>query len=115
MSSMTGPRTRPLTDRELDELQVLLDSVPAPLEALDVSMLDGYLVGVLLQPRPISAERWLPHLTDVDGRPLPPRFDATRLHVLARRRHGELESPKFLFARDVLRWLARSSARYVLQ
>jgi uncharacterized protein len=34
--------------------------------------------------------RWLPHITDADGRALPPRFDASRLHSLALRRHAEL-------------------------
>ncbi|MEP7295205.1 MAG: YecA family protein [Burkholderiales bacterium] len=81
---------RPLTDRELDELQTLLDRVPAPLEALDVSMLDGFLCGVLLQPRAVPAARWLPHITDVDGRALPPPFEVTRLHELVLRRHTEL-------------------------
>ena len=82
--------TQPLTNRELDELQALLDTVPAPLEALDVSMLDGYLCGVLLQPHSVPATRWLPHITDADGRALPNGFDATRLHALAKRRHAEL-------------------------
>jgi len=81
---------RPLNDRELDELQDLLDRVPAPLEPLDVSMLDGFLCGLLVQPRPVPVARWLPHITDVDGRALPPRFDAGRLHELALRRHAEL-------------------------
>jgi uncharacterized protein len=82
---------QPLTPGELDELQALLDAVPAPLEPLDVSMLDGFLCGVLLQPLAVVASRWLPHVTDADGRALPPRFDAARLHALARRRHGELD------------------------
>ena len=80
----------PISPAELDELQVLLDGVPAPLEPLDVSMLDGYLCGVLLQPQPVSPARWLAHVTDADGRPLPARFDAARLHALALRRHAEL-------------------------
>jgi uncharacterized protein len=84
--------TQPLTDPELDELQALLDAVPAPLEPLDVSMLDGFLCGVLLQPRAVPAARWLPHITDVDGRALPARFDAARLQALAQRRHAELNS-----------------------
>ena len=92
---MTAPTTRPslqpLNDRELDELQALLDRVPAPLEALDVSMLDGFLCGLLVQPRAVPAARWLPHVTDVDGRALPARFDATRLHQLVLRRHAELD------------------------
>ncbi|MBC7733065.1 MAG: UPF0149 family protein [Bacteriovorax sp.] len=83
--------TQPLTSHELDELQALLDTVPTPLEALDVSMLDGFLCGVLLQPQAVSPMRWLPLITDVDGRALPARFDASRLHALARRRHAELD------------------------
>lgn len=80
----------PLTEREIDELQAILDRVPAPLEPLDVSMLDGFLCGLLVQPKRFPEERWLPHITDADGRPLPPKFDATRLHALVKRRHAEL-------------------------
>ena len=91
---MTGPSPRPLAqplnDRELEELQALLDRVPAPLEALDVSMIDGFLCGLLVQPRAVPVARWLPHITDVDGRALPPGFEATRLHALVLRRHVEL-------------------------
>ena len=80
----------PLDERDIDELQALLDRVPAPLEPLDVSMLDGFLCGVLLQPQVVPASQWLPHLTDADGRALPASFDATRLQALALRRHAEL-------------------------
>lgn len=80
-----------LTDEDIQRLQQLLDSVPAPLEPLDVMALDGYLCGVLLQPKAMSPGRWLPGVTDVDGRPLPDGFDATELHRLVRRRHKELE------------------------
>lgn len=82
----------PLTEAELDELQALLDRVPPPLEPLDVSMLDGFLCGVLVQPQPVPASRWLPHVTDVDARALPGHFDAQRLHALAERRHAELNA-----------------------
>ena len=68
----------------------MLDRVPAPLEPLDVSMLDGFLCGVLLQPQMVPTSQWLPHLTDADGRALPTSFDATRLQALALRRHAEL-------------------------
>jgi len=92
--AMTGasprPIARPLSERELDELQALLDAVPAPLEPLDVSMLDGFLCGLLVQPRAVPRARWLPHVTDVDGRALPARFAASRLHELVLRRHAEL-------------------------
>lgn len=87
----TPPRAAlPLTEIELAELQSLLDGVPAPLEPLDVSMLDGFLCGVLVQPRQVPTARWRAHLTDADGRALPRGFDATRLHALAERRYAEL-------------------------
>jgi uncharacterized protein len=84
------PNVQTLSEPEIDELQCLLDAVPAPLEALDVSMLDGFLCGLLVQPQRVPDSRWLPHVTDTDARPLPPRFDATRLHALVRRRYAEL-------------------------
>lgn len=87
-----APRTHaaPLSENEIDELQARLDAVPAPLEPLDVSMLDGFLCGLLVQPERVPATRWLPHIVDVDARALPARFDAARLHELALRRHAEL-------------------------
>lgn len=88
--SSSGNSVAPLDERDIDELQALLDRVPAPLEPLDVSMVDGFLCGVLLQPQPVPAAQWLPHLTDADGRALPASFDATRLQALALRRHAEL-------------------------
>lgn len=84
-------KAQPLNERELDELQQLLDRVPAPLESLDVSMLDGYLCGVLLQPRRIAVARWLPHVFDVDGRALPAGFEPSRPGSLILRRHAELD------------------------
>ncbi len=86
-----SPNLPPLAEADIDALQRLLDAVPAPLEPLDVSMLDGYLCGVLLQPRAVPASRWLPHVCDVDGRALPAKFAAGALHALAQRRHAELE------------------------
>ena len=92
-SSLPRPSARPLTEREIDELQALLDRVPAPLEPLDVTMLDGFLCGVLLQPQRVPESRWLAHVTDGEsGRPLPARFDATRLHELVHRRYAELNT-----------------------
>ncbi len=84
------PAKRPLDEQDIDRLQALLDALPEPLEPLDVSMLDGYLCGVLLQPHPVPAERWLPHITDADGRALPAGLDAQPLLSLVRRRHAEL-------------------------
>jgi len=84
------PPVQPLSEREMDDLQALLDRVPAPLEPLDVSMLDGFLCGVLVQPTRVPDAQWLPHITDADGRALPARFNPTALHALALRRYAEL-------------------------
>ncbi len=81
----------PLTDTDIARLQALLDKLPAPLEPLDPVALDGYLCGVLLQPQPVPAERWLKFCTDVEGRPAGKPQALTELHTLIRRRHAELE------------------------
>ncbi len=80
----------PLGDREIAELQVLLDAVPKPLEPLDVSSLDGFLCGVIVQPNAIAPARWLRFVTDAVGRALPTGFDARSLHALVTRRESEL-------------------------
>ena len=54
-----------LTDADLARLETLLDSLPAELQPLDVSALDGFLCGVLLQPRPVAPGRWLPLVCDL--------------------------------------------------
>lgn len=82
---------RPLSEAELERLQTLLDKVPAPLEPLDVSMLDGYLVGVLLQPKAVPAFQWSRHVLDSDeGRSPPAGFDSHALMDLVKRRYQEL-------------------------
>ena len=86
------PNPPALTDNDLLRLQVLLDTLPAPLQPLDVSALDGYLCGVLLQPRRVAAERWLPHVADLDGRAAPPGPVHEEMMALVQRRHDELEA-----------------------
>lgn len=76
---------------DIERLQHLLDGVPAPLEPLDASALDGYLCGLVLQPQPQPPERWLPGVTDVDARALPAGYDPAPLHELVLRRYGEIE------------------------
>ena len=80
-----------LDDVALERLQTLLDGLPEGLQPLDVSALDGYLCGVLLQPRPVPAERWLPHVLDLEGRAAPPGPATDELHTLVQRRHAELD------------------------
>ncbi|MCV2367783.1 YecA/YgfB family protein [Roseateles oligotrophus] len=80
-----------MSETELDRLQTLLDAVPAPLDPLDVSMLDGYLVGVLLQPKAVPAFQWSRYVLDSDeGRPPPAGFDSHALMSLVKRRYQEL-------------------------
>ncbi|MES2960607.1 MAG: YecA family protein [Pseudomonadota bacterium] len=84
-------RLQPLDDAERDELEALLEALPQPLDPLDLSALDGFLIGVLLQPRPIERERWLRHVIDVDGCAPPSGLKLDQLHALVQRRHAELE------------------------
>jgi len=85
-----APASPPLGDRDIDALQALLDAVPPPLEPLDVSSLDGFICGVVVQPMAIAPARWLRFVTDVDGRALPAGVDARPLHALVLRREAEL-------------------------
>lgn len=80
----------PLADADIARLQDLLDQVPAPLEPLDTMALDGYLCGVILQPQPVPAERWLKYVADIEGRVPPAKFPLAELKGLAQRRHAEL-------------------------
>ncbi|MBW8845552.1 MAG: YecA family protein [Burkholderiales bacterium] len=89
MSAPPHRAAEALSEADLERLQALLDALPAPLEPLDVSMADGYLCGVLLQPEAVPLERWLPPLIDTEGRPLPARVN-DELVALLRRRHKEL-------------------------
>jgi uncharacterized protein len=86
------PAPPPLGDTQIEELAALLERVPPPMQPLDVTMLDGLLCGVLLQPAPVPRGRWLPLVTDLQGRALPAGFDARPLHALVLRRHAELEA-----------------------
>jgi uncharacterized protein len=85
-----APRAEAFTEADLERLQALLDVLPAPLEPLDVSMLDGYLCGVLLQPEPVPLAAWLPPLLDSEGGHLVPARVDDELLALLRRRHKEL-------------------------
>jgi uncharacterized protein len=84
--------SRPLDDNEIVELDELLAAIPEEREALDVAMLDGYLVGVLLQPEPVEPAAWLPLIFDANGDEQPEaRYQPPqRLTELVMRRHGEL-------------------------
>ena len=84
-----------LTDAELDELDELLQATPAPLVPQDMLMLDGYLVGMLVQPRVVPADEWLPPVFDLEGRALPSDCDPAwlaRCSLLIERRRQALNA-----------------------
>ncbi|HZF78652.1 MAG TPA: YecA family protein [Rubrivivax sp.] len=83
--------TDPLTEADMVRLENLLDALPPPLQPLDVSALDGFLCGVLLQPQRIESGRWMPHVTDLELRPVPATESIAELHTLVHRRHAELD------------------------
>lgn len=78
------------SDADLRQLAALLDAIPAPLEPLDVAMLDGFLTAVALLPKDVPPGVWWPHVIDVDARPLPAGHDVGPLRELAVRRRKEL-------------------------
>ena len=85
------PEIQPLADSDIERLQALLDGLPPPLQPLDVSALDGFLCGVLLQPRRAAPAQWLAHVTDVDGRAAPAGPALDEAHALVLRRYQELD------------------------
>jgi uncharacterized protein len=83
-----------LTDADIERLETLLDALPEPLQPLDVCALDGYLCGVLLQPQRPPPARWLPLVTDIEGRVTPSSVAPAalqELHALVMRRHAEID------------------------
>jgi uncharacterized protein len=91
--SLSAPHhtTQPLADTDIARLEELLDSLPAPLQPLDVCALDGFLCGVLLQPRRPGPDDWLPHVFDIEARPAPAGKNLDELRGLVLRRHAELD------------------------
>jgi uncharacterized protein len=81
-----------LLDADLRRLEELLDGLPPPLQPLDVSALDGYLCGVLVQPQIVPLSRWMPTVYDVEARPAPGGPALEELRGLVRRRHAEIDA-----------------------
>jgi uncharacterized protein len=88
---VTKPSDRPLTDRDIAALDELLTGIAENRDPLDVAMLDGFLVGVLLQPDVVLPSDWLPLVFDSEGREaLPDQKTAQRAFELVMRRYNEL-------------------------
>ncbi|MFG6447696.1 UPF0149 family protein [Roseateles sp. BYS180W] len=85
------PPPEPWSDKDLARLERLLDEVPAPLQPMELSVLDGFLVGVALQPRPVPLSAWWPWVLDAESaRQAPASFDGHALLATVQRRLREL-------------------------
>ena len=58
---------RTMSDEDFEALEEILTSDIVPEDCMDLEMLDGFLAGVLISPRPIAAERWLPDVWSAHG------------------------------------------------
>ena len=82
-----------LSDAEFAELDAILADIPAPLEPLDVVMLDGFLCGVIVQPTLPDVDAWLPFVFDAGGHrwgEAEPSPEQRRARTLILRRHAAL-------------------------
>ena len=82
-----------LSDAEFAELDAILADIPAPLEPLDVVMLDGFLCGVIVQPTLPEVDAWLPFVFDAGGHrwgEAEPSAEQQRARTLILRRHAAL-------------------------
>jgi uncharacterized protein len=85
------PSARDQDPVDFETVQTLLDTLPDSLAPLDAGMLDGFLCGVLLQPRAVAASHWLPYVVDIDARLAPADFPLERLHALIGARCAEID------------------------
>lgn len=88
----------PLTDAEIEEIDQLLATISEDFDPLDVSMMDGFITGVILNPADITEAQWLPLIYDVHGRPDAQPENPERARELIQRRWREIASA--IAARD---------------
>lgn len=82
-------------DNDLALLQQSLEGLAKPFEPLDVSAIDGFLVGVLLQPTPVPEADWWPLVIDPEATvPKAQHAHASlaELQACVRRRHAWLDA-----------------------
>jgi uncharacterized protein len=78
-----------LNNADLDALNALMSRTPRPLEPMDAVMIDGWLAGIVVQPRIVPIADWLHGVFDVHGRALPAGHDPAwlaRCRALVERR-----------------------------
>jgi len=84
---MADASSKPLSDGEIGELDRILGAIPDERDPLDVDMMDGFLVGILLQPDLVPPSAWLPLIFDAEGHDAASSGDAD---AAQERRAGEL-------------------------
>ena len=69
MTEPTAKHDKPqlMGDDDFEALEEVLTSDAVPEDCMDLEMLDGFLAGVLISPRPIAAERWMPGVWSAHG------------------------------------------------
>jgi uncharacterized protein len=83
----------PLSDAEIEELDRALLALGSDDEHLDASIVDGFLVGILLNPELVPPSRWLPYMLGTEGDDAALPFgaqEAARLIGLIMRRYNHL-------------------------
>ncbi|MDD5248499.1 MAG: UPF0149 family protein [Rhodocyclaceae bacterium] len=59
--------TKPLSDKEFEELERFLMSDATLEESLDISMLDGFFTALIIGPNMVMPKQWLPHVWGETG------------------------------------------------
>jgi uncharacterized protein len=90
---MTNP-TEGLHEHELDLLDAFFLSEAVPESAMDLSMLDGYLTAIALNPDLVPPSHWLPWVWDTDAGEAEPAFqdfaEAERIIGLIMRHYNDV-------------------------
>lgn len=65
---------QPLSDQEIEELDLILTNQPDDIDSMSVSMLDGFLTAVVSGPNTILPSLWVPWVWDVEQGKNKPSF-----------------------------------------
>ncbi|GHU11479.1 hypothetical protein AGMMS50225_17090 [Betaproteobacteria bacterium] len=66
MSNFSDPPLL-MSDEDFEALEEILVSDQVPEDCMDLEMLDGFLAAILISPRPIAPEQWLPAVWSAHG------------------------------------------------
>jgi uncharacterized protein len=67
----------PLSDEEIEKLDHFLMHAPGTDEAMDVSMLDGFLTAIVIGPKTITPSEWMRWVWDAENGTDSPEFEST--------------------------------------